>query len=109
MFEEKGRRLDGLVKLARSALKSRLKPMAGEVAKLLDECGSEGEFRLKCAVEGADPEEKFRPYAQYAALVRGYDLYGIDACFRLGDWWAFEKIKGANKPDPFMLGYADHL
>ena len=63
LFEEKGKRLDGLIKLARGALKSRLRPMAVEVARLLHECGSEEEFKMKCAAEGVDPEDKFRPYA----------------------------------------------
>lgn len=110
LFEERGKRLDGLVKLARNALKSGIRPMAAEVARLLDECGSENEFRLKCAAEGVDPEDKFRPYAQYVAFARGYDLLGLRADkLRLRDWWAFERIKGANKPDPFLRGYADHL
>ena len=110
LFEEKGKRLDGLCKLARGALKSRLRPMAAEVARLLHECGSEEEFRMKCAAEGVDPEDKFRPYAQYVAIARGYDLLGLSANgLRLRDWWAFERIKGANKPDPFLRGYVDHL
>jgi len=110
LFEEKRKRLDGLVKLARDTLKSGLRPMAVEVARLLHECGSEEEFRLKCVAEGVDPDKKFRPYAQYVALASGCDLLGLSMNgLRLRDWWAFEKIKGANKPDPFLRGYVDHL
>ena len=114
LFEEKGKKLDYLCKYAIDLLKSRLRPIAKEVAKLLDACGSENEFRLKCAAEGVDPDKKFEPYAKYIELARGYYAYGISMGLsanglRLRDWWAFERIKGANKPDPFLRGYIDHL
>lgn len=94
---------------AESALLSRIRPLAAETAALLDECSSEDEFRLRCAAANEDPEEKFRPYAQYVALARGMTKMGISVKFRLSDWWAFEKIPGAPKPDPWLTGWVDSL
>ena len=94
---------------ALKTLISRVKPLARECAELLDSSGSENEFRLKCAALGKDPKETFRPYAQYVKLARGYLSLGIQAEFKLSDWWAFEKIPGAVKPDPWLSGYVDNL
>ena len=95
--------------MAKSALRSHIRPLAEKTAALLDECGSEDEFRLKCAARNEDPEEVFRPYAQYVALARGMTEMGISVKFGLSDWWAFEKIPGASKPDPWLTGWVDHL
>ena len=76
---------------------------------LLDECGSEDEFRLRCAAANEDPEDVFRPYGQYVALASGMTEMGISRKFRLSDWWAFEKIPGAVKPDPRLTGLTDRL
>ena len=94
---------------AKRLLASRIAPFARECAELLDSSGSENEFRLKCAALGKDPEETFKPYAQYVRLAMGYLALGIQAEFRLSDWWAFEKISGAVKPDPWLSGYAADL
>jgi len=94
-----------LAELAKSALRSHIRPLAAETAALLDECSSEDEFRLRCAAANEDPEEVFKPYGQYVALARGMTGFGIPAEFRLSDWWAFEKIPGAVKPDPWLTGY----
>lgn len=99
------RELRPLVELVKSALLSHIQPLAAKTAALLDECSSEDEFRLRCAAANEDPEEVFRPYAQYVALARGMAQLGIHTEFRLSDWWAFEKIPGASKPDPWLTGY----
>ena len=79
---------------------------ADKCAKLLDECSSESEFRLKCQAWGEDPEKVFEPYAWAVGQVRGYASIGLALPkFKLSDWWAFEKIPGANKPDPWMIAY----
>ena len=98
-----------LVEMAKSALKAHIRPLAEKTASLLAECSSENEFRLKCAAMNEDPEEKFRPYAQYVGLARGMADMGIPAKFGLSDWWAFEKIPGAKKPDPWLTGWIDSL
>jgi len=94
-----------LTELARAALRSHIRPLAEKTAALLDACGSEDEFRLRCAAANEDPEEVFKPYGQYVALARGMTEMGIAAKFGLSDWWAFEKIPGAVKPDPWLTGY----
>jgi hypothetical protein len=99
-----------LVAQARRALMAHLAPLAEKCAALLDECGSENEFRLRCAASNEDPEEKFRPYGQYAAFANGYDRLGLRTdSFRLSDWWSFEKVPGANKPDPWLRNTCDRL
>lgn len=98
-----------LVEAAKSALRSHIRPLAEKTAALLDACGSENEFRLKCAAMNEDPEEKFKPYGQYVALARGMTDMGIPVKFGLSDWWAFEKIPGAKKPDPWLTGWIDSL
>lgn len=98
-----------LAELAKSALRSHVRPLAEKAAALLDECSSEDEFRLRCAAANEDPEEVFRPYAQYVALARGMTEMGISVKFGLSDWWAFEKIPGASKPDPWLTGWVDSL
>lgn len=98
-----------LAKLAKSALRSHIRPLAEKTAALLDACGSEDEFRLRCAAANEDPEEVFKPYGQYVALARGMTEMGISVKFGLSDRWAFEKIPGASKPDPRLAGYVDSL
>ena len=98
-----------MLNYAKELLASHIAPLARECAELLDSSGSENEFRLKCAALGKDPEETFRPYAQYVKLARGYLSLGIQAEFMLSDWWAFEKIPGAVKPDPWLSGYISNL
>jgi len=72
-------------------------------AELLDACASENEFRLRCHAAGKDPEAVFRPYGEAVAKCTGYMSLGLPVPeFRLSDWWAFEKIPGAKKPDPWM-------
>lgn len=88
---------------------SQIRPLAKKIAALLDECGSEDEFRLRCAAANEDPEEAFRPYGQYVALASGMTGMGISTKFRLSDWWAFEKIQGAVKPDPWLTGMGSCL
>ena len=79
---------------------------ANKCAELLDSCGSESEFRLRCLAAGKNPEEVFRPYGEAVAAFRGYLDLGLPIPeFRLSDWWAFEKIPGANKPDPWMNAF----
>lgn len=99
------RELRPLMRQAESALRSHIRPLAEKTAALLDECSSEDEFRLRCAAANEDPEEVFRPYAQYVALAQGMTRLGIRTEFRLSDWWAFEQIPGAAKPDPWLTGY----
>lgn len=104
------KKLRPLAELAKSALRSHIRPLAVETAALLDECSSEDEFRLRCAAANEDPEEKFKPYAQYVYLVRGYFSLGVAGTLpRLSDWWAFERTPGAGKPDPWLTGYVDSL
>ena len=98
-----------LIELSESALRSRIRPLAKKTAALLAECSSEDEFRLRCAAANEDPEEKFKPYAQYVALARGMTALGIAAKFGLSDWWAFERIPGAKKPDPWLTGWIGSL
>ena len=98
-----------LAGLAKSAMLSQIRPLAEKTAALLDECGSEDEFRLRCAAANEDPEEAFRPYGQYVALAGGMAGMGIPVKFGLSDWWAFEKIPGAVKPDPWLTGLTDRL
>ena len=98
-----------LAGLAKSAMLSQMRPLAEKTAALLDECGSEDEFRLRCAAANEDPEEAFRPYGQYVALASGMTGMGIPVKFGLSDWWAFEKIPGAAKPDPWLSGLTDRL
>ena len=95
--------------LAKSALQLQIRPLAEKAAALLDECGSEDEFRLRCAAANEDPEDVFRPYGQYVALARGMTEMGISMKFKLSDWWACEKIPGAAKPDPWLTGLAYSL
>jgi hypothetical protein len=99
------RELRPLAELAKSALRSHIRPLAEKTAALLDECSSEDEFRLRCAAANEDPDETFKPYAQYVALARGMTEMGIHTEFRLSDWWAFERIPGTSKPDPWLTGY----
>ena len=94
---------------AKSVLLANIRPLAKKTAALLDECGSEGEFRLRCAAVNEDPEEAFRPYWQYVALASGMTGMGIPVKFGLSDWRAFEKIPGAVKPDPWLTGLTDRL
>lgn len=97
-------------RLARRALMSRIERSARRCAALLDECGSESEFRLKCAAKNLDPEKTFKPYGQYVALACAMDALGLSTDrFKLSDWWAFEKIPGANKPDPWLSNTCDRL
>ena len=98
-----------LAGLAKSAMLSQIRPLAEKTAALLDECGSEDEFRLRCAAANEDPEDVFRPYGQYVALASGMTAMGISMKFGLSDWWAFEKIPGAVKPDPWLTGMTDRL
>lgn len=98
-----------LADLAKDALRSHICPLAKKTAALLDECGSEDEFRLRCAAANEDPEEMFKPYGQYVALARGMTELGLSVKFGLSDWWAFEKIPGAVKPDPWLSGWVDSL
>ena len=98
-----------LTELAKSALKGLVRPLAEKTAALLNACSSEDEFRLRCAAANEDPEEVFKPYGQYVALARGMTEMGISVKFGLSDWWAFEKIPGASKPDPWLAGYVDSL
>ena len=98
-----------LAELAKSTMLSQIRPLAKKIAALLDECGSEDEFRLQCAAANEDPEEAFRPYGQYVAPAGGMTGMGIPVKFGLSDWWAFEKIPGAVKPDPWLSGLADRL
>ena len=98
-----------LAGLAKSAMLSQIRPLAEKTAALLDECGSEDEFRLRCAAANEDPEDVFRPYGQYVALASGMTAMGISMKFGLSDWWAFEKIPGAIKPDPWLTGMTDRL
>lgn len=98
-----------LAELAKAALRSHIRPFAEKTAALLDACGSEDEFRLRCAAANEDPEEVFKPYGQYVALARGMTGMGISVKFGLSDWWAFEKIPGAVKPDPWLTGWVDRL
>jgi len=103
-------RLRSLVVQARRVLMERLAPLARQCAALLDECSSEDEFRLRCAAANEDPEEVFKPYARYAAFANGYDRLGLGTDgFGLSDWWAFEKIPGAVKPDPWLRNTCDRL
>ena len=94
---------------AKSVLLANIRPLAKKTAALLDECGSEDEFRLRCSAANEDPEEAFRPYGQYVALASGMTEMGISRKFGLSDWWAFEKIPGAVKPDPWRTGLTDRL
>ena len=94
---------------AKSVLLANIRPLAKKTAALLDECGSEDEFRLRCAAANEDPEEAFRPYGQYVALASGMTEMGISRKFRLSDWLAFEKIPGTVKPDPWLAGLTDRL
>lgn len=98
-----------LAELAKSSLRLHIRPLAEKTAALLDECGSEDEFRLRCAAANEDPEETFRPYGQYVALASGMTELGISMKFGLSDWWAFEKIPGAVKPDPWLTGLPGRL
>ena len=98
-----------LAELAKSAMLSQIRPLAEKTAALLDKCGSEDEFRLRCAAANKDPEEVFKPYGQYVALASGMTEMGISTKFRLSDWWAFEKIPGTIKPDPWLSGLSDCL
>ena len=98
-----------LAELAKSTMLSQIRPLAKKIAALLDECGSEDEFRLRCAAANEDPEEAFRPYGQYVALASGMTEMGISRKFGLSDWWAFEKIPGTVKPDPWLAGLTDRL
>ena len=79
---------------------------ARRIARELDECGSETEFRLRCAARNEDPEKAFAPYIQYLYLAMGYYSLGLDLAKKpcLSDWWAFEKIQGAHKPNPWVTG-----
>ena len=95
--------------LAKSTLLANIRPLAEKTAALLDECGSEDEFRLRCAAANEDPEEAFRPYGQYVALASGMTGMGISRKFGLSDWWAFEKIPGAVKPDPWLTELPSRL
>ena len=92
-----------------SALLEKIRPLAAKAAALLDECGSENEFRLRCAAANEDPEDVFRPYGLYVALASGMIAMGIPMKFGLSDWWAFEKIPGAVKPDPWLTRLTDRL
>ena len=92
-----------------SELLETIRPLAKKTAALLDECGSEDEFRLRCAAANEDPEDVFRPYGQYVALASGMTAMGISMKFGLSDWWAFEKIPGAVKPDPWLTGMVSRL
>ena len=98
-----------LAELAKSTMLSQIRPLAKKIAALLDECGSEDEFRLQCAAANKDPEEAFRLYGQYVALASGMTELGISRKFGLSDWWAFEKIPGTIKPDPWLSGLSDCL
>ena len=95
--------------LSKSTMLSQIRPLAKKIAALLDECGSEDEFRLRCIAANEDPEEVFKPYGQYVALISGMTELGISMKFKLSDWWAFEKIPGAVKPDPWLSGLSDCL
>ena len=101
--------IEELRRRTQSALLETIRPLAKKTAALLDECGSEDEFRLRCAAANEDPEDVFRPYGQYVALTRGMTELGIAMRFKLSDWWAFEKIPGAVKPDPWLTGLAYSL
>ena len=68
-----------------SALLEAIRPLAKKTAALLDECGSEDEFRLRCAAANEDPEDVFRPYGQYVALASGMTAMGISMKFGLSD------------------------
>ena len=92
-----------------NSLRKLLYDDAKAVARMLDECGSEDEFRLRCAAMGKSPEDVFAPYAQYVALARGYVALGISYRATPSDWWAFERTPGAEKPDPFLRGYIGSL
>ena len=94
---------------AKSVLLANIRPLAKKTAALLDECGSEDEFRLRCSAANEDPEEAFKPYGQYVALASGMTEMGISRKFGLSDWWAFEKIPGAVKPDPWLTRLTDRL
>ena len=84
-----------LAELAKSAMLSQMRPLAEKTAALLDECGSEDEFRLRCAAANEDPEDVFRPYGLYVALASGMIAMGIPMKFGLSDWWAFERRRHA--------------
>ena len=94
---------------AKSVLLANIRLLAKKTAALLDECGSEDEFRLRCAAANEDSEDVFRPYGQYVALASGMTGMGIPVKFGLSDWWTFEKIPGAVKPDPWLTGLTDRL
>ena len=98
-----------LAELAKSTMLSQIRPLAEKTAALLDECGSEDEFRLRCIAANKDPEETFRLYGQYVAFAHGMTELGIPMKFKLSDWWAFEKIPGAVKPDPWLTDLAYSL
>jgi hypothetical protein len=87
---------------------TKLKKEAQFCAELLDKCGSQDEFRLRCVAMNKDPEKVFEPYSEYINYMRGYNALGISTRFTLKDWWAFEKY-GTCKPDPYGRGYVDHL
>ena len=101
--------IEELRRRTQSALLETIRPLAKKTAALLDECGSEDEFRLRCAAANEDPEDVFRPYGQYVALASGMTAMGISMKFGLSDWWAFEKIPDAVKPDPWLTGMASRL
>ena len=98
-----------LAELAKSAMLSQIRPLAAKTAALLDERGSEDAFRRQRAAANEDPEDAFRPYGQYVALASGMTAMGISMKFGLSDWWAFEKIPGTVKPDPWLAGLTDRL
>ena len=101
--------IEELRRRTQSELLETIRPLAKNTAALLVECGSEYEFRLRCAAANEDPEDVFKPYGLYVALASGMTAMGISMKFGLSDWWAFEKIPGAVKPDPWLAGLTDRL
>lgn len=76
-------------------------------AEMLDESGSENEFRLKCAALNLDPDEMFRFYINFVWLALNVTGLGLASKPSLSDWWAFERIPGAVKPDPWCRDRID--
>lgn len=94
--------------LARSVVLAHCKGGAARrCAELLDDSGSENEFRLKCAALNLDPDEMFRFYINFVWLAMNVTSLGLTSRPSLSDWWAFERIEGARKPDPWCRDRID--
>ena len=87
----------------------KLKEKARRAARMLDECGSEEEFRLKCEALNFDADALFKPWTEWMTHAAGYVKLGIFPSFTLSQWYTYTRIKGANKPDPWLRGMCDRL